>query len=211
MKNWINFNISQQTYKPVSVQDIVSDKAEIIHKILFDNALSIAVVDNINSEDPFFKIEEYSKILDVEDGSIIKFYKDKNKYVFIKDIPENLSIDDIFCVDLNKYRIYENIKNTKNFYDPSTVTFISKRYDKRGFKKLTIELNKYWDNSYNKEFLSNAELKQTIDYEYPFNDIIEYDYIKAKAKIENRVENKIRWIRFNEISNNDDLNIQLFF
>lgn len=210
MQNWVKFNINQNTYNPVTVKDIVSDKPEIVHKILFETALAMAVVNDLNKEDSYFVVEEYNGE-DIYD-SIVKCYIKNDKYVYVENFADN--DDKRYIVNLNRYKIYEDTSDAKTFYDPTYAIIISKRLDnknKLNFRKLKIDLSKFWENEYNKEFLSKIKPLNEKNDEYPFNEIVYYDYIQGKAKLENKVEGKIKWVRFDEISEDDNLDVELYF
>ena len=209
MKNWFNFNISQKTYLPTPYSEVISNSSEEIHKQLYDHALSIAIIKNIGK---YFEVT--TGIPEFEDDIVRCKLNSDNVWEFV---PSYDGLESVECgyVDLSNWRIYEDLSKPVLFYEPTTVLFISKTIGKKNgvlkYSKFKIDLSEYWNNEYNVEFLKHIDGIHSIDYEYPFNDIIEYDYIKAKAKLENRVENKTKWIRFDEISEDDTLKTQDFY
>lgn len=214
MKNWLIFQNHQVTYYPETIDDITQDNKIIIHNELFNNALYAAIADNIGIYfDVIDEIPEYEE----QTNYICCFYS-KNKWHYYDkyDLEITDEIEKIGYVDLVEWRIMEKEGDALKFYDPTIAYFIRKRFklninEKYKYNKFEIDLKPYWNGEYNKKIFAKHNILQNIDGEYTFNDIIEYDYVKGLATIENRVENRISKVKFLEISEDDNLNIQTYY
>ena len=193
--NWLKYNINQNTYHPLTVNDVITNKFDKTHKELYDNALEIALKNEALSKDSILTYT-YSDVL--PENSLILSYKN-NKYCY---------------VDLSDYKIIEiNNEITDNYITAPKVLISTRKIFDNGkfiFRQKTIDLAEYWNNKYEKTFTSKFENARTenIDEEYPFNDIVYYDYVNGKATLENRVEYSTNKIDFSKISENDNLKIE---
>lgn len=212
MSSWLKYNLSQNTYNPVSVNEVVTINYDKIHQILFTKAMHLALVDYAQKSNNNLEIIE-EKFNDEFYDDVIKCFKYKNKWIYCESYDGLDSSYTLGYIDLSNWRIYENTNNAKNYFDPTSIICISKSLiNKKGqlqYEKIVIDLTPYWDNKYLKE-IGIKEHLEIIDEKYPFNEIIEYNYINAKAKIENRIEGTKNWINFSEISENDTLKIENF-
>lgn len=230
MKSWNNYNIYQNTYYPEKVEDLILDKKEKIHKTLYNNALNLAIIDDLNDDEPLFTVitdepemEEdivrcYRTYFIDEEGETI--YSDW-KYTPTYDIVKNLENVELGYVDLIEWRIYEDDTYAVTFYDPTDAVVVSKKLRKKfdkdgkligidGYVKWIFELRPYWENDYNAKIMARYPLLKTIDDEYPYNNITEYNYVKGTAVLENKIENTKKKIKFSNISTDDSVKIQLF-
>lgn len=186
MSKWLNYNVSQQTYYPQTVNDVISDKYDIIHNKIYVSALNAAINEN---SDLFHKYDN--------DGSI-DIENNKSRYVLVDN--------DNKYIDLNEYRITEVIED-KNYLLPTKVLFV---YRKKLINRFTLDLSKYWNYEFEVEnnfFDSSQFITNYSEDWYKYNDVINYDYINGKATIQNRVETKTKKIDFCKISLDDNIKI----
>lgn len=209
--DWININVSQNNYNPITVNDVVSGKQAKIHKILYTYALEQAILNNANGVNPDFTV--IREIPSNNKLNIIKCAEQKGKWIKVNSYDDYINFPKGY-IDLSKWRIYEDTTGVENYYEPTKIVCISKQLvnDKGAlnYKKIEIDLKHWWNADYSKEINKKIEATNSIEDTYPFNDIVEYDYINGKAKLENRIEDTERWIRFNEISEKDNLNLEDF-
>lgn len=183
MSKWLKYNISQQTYSPKTVDDVITDKYNTIHNRIYNDALKRAILDNTE----LFNIHDYiENEIELNDNIILL---ENNKFVNLSD-----------------YKISE-INENSHYLLPNKVMFINKR---KLYNRFILDLTNYWNYEFEAKnhFYNTDDLITNIpDDWYRYNDIINYDYINGKATIENRVETKTRKIDFRKISTNDSIKI----
>lgn len=204
--NWLNYNISQQTYSPKTVSDVATNKFNKIHETLFKNAKHKAIIEAVDDDNEYiFEHQIYNSSFDNEDNVI---YLDKeNKETSDKD-------KIVYVIDLDDYKITEHVPQDRNHYLLPSFIIVSPRKIIKdngviSLKKYKIDLENWWENEYelSKIYDGASLFTNNLDDWYPFNDIIYYDYVHGKATLENRVEMKERKVNFDHISTDDEIKI----
>lgn len=204
--NWLNYNISQQTYSPKTVSDVATNKFNKIHETLFENAKYKAIIEAVDDDNEYiFEHQIYNSSFDNEDNVI---YLDKeNKETSDKD-------KIVYVIDLDDYKITEHVPQDRNHYLLPSFIIVSPRKIIKdngiiSLKKYKIDLENWWENEYelSKIYDGASLFTNNLDDWYPFNDIIYYDYVHGKATLENRVEMKERKVNFDHISTDDEIKI----
>lgn len=210
MSNWSTVFVNQNIYDPLTVEEVVTDKFNIIHKELYNNAIKFAVIDNIGK---YFEVTKGKP--DIEEDCILCLYDEENETWDLASSLDGIDEDKCGYVDLIDWKIYEDDYGVTRYFHPTKAVFTSRTFKNTNnqlrYIKFTIDLTDYWFNEYNAAIAKRYNIFNSIDWCYPFNDIIEYDYVKGLATVENRVDNKTSKIRFRNISMDDELQIQKIF
>lgn len=204
--NWLNYNVSQQSYSPKTFTDVITNKFNKIHERLFEDAKNKAII-NTKTDDGEYLFKHVSVPQDTTPELYNCILCDANNNV-VSDINSAS-----FYIDLDDYKLIEHIPEDRNHYLLPSYLIITNRiiYNDScpSINRVTIDLDPWWENEYEISKIFDGSSLQTnnLDDWYPYNDIIYYDYIKGKATLENRVEMKTRKINFENISVNDEIKI----
>lgn len=200
---WTKLNLSQHTYKPIPVEDIITSKMDIVHAIAFEDAKKRAIINSKNNDGSPLFLEKY---INQNDADI---YVDEN----FNECDRNNAF---YCINLDEWKFIEKNETNDSYTLPPTLICIKRNINKNNDGKPIIErhiisLSPWWDMFYNifNDLKYDSITNNFID-EYKFNDIIQYDYCRKKATIENRVEMYTRKIPFKDIKYSDNINIGLY-
>lgn len=204
--NWLNYNISQQTYSPKTVSDVATNKFNKIHENLFENAKHKAIIEALDDNGEYiFEHQIYNSLFDNEDNVI---YLDENN----NETNDKEKI--VYVINLDDYKITEHVPQDRNHYLLPSFIIVSPRKiikdnGKISLTKHKIDLENWWESEYelSKIYDGASLITNKLDDWYPFNDIIFYDYVRGKATLENRVEMKERKVNFDRISTDDEIKI----
>lgn len=209
--NWLNYNISQQTYSPRSFNDVITNKYDVIHQELYESAKTLAII-NAKDEDNNFLFEHKEitseQTFNFLNNIIFISIDEDGNFIQVKDKTEATHF---ICLD--DYKITE-VSNSSNYLIPTKMSVIKRGIERtsEGVRiiKFEVDLSDYWNSEYelsNEYTDPDSLITNSLDDWYKYNDIIKYDYINEKALLENRVEMKQRKTSFKNISVNDTIKI----
>lgn len=204
MTNWEIINLDQNNYNPVSITDIISNKRNTLHNILFESAKELALINYVDDSGNHVFLNNYNENTDFEINDIILFVDEQ----YNKTVQNNAK----YYINISDWKIIEVNNIGDNYLSaPSIICTLRNHLSSNGIVSIVkyyIDLSPWWKIEYlSEEIKRNNGITTEILDQYPFNEIIYYDYINETALLENRVETNKRKIGFKDISNNDVLNI----
>jgi hypothetical protein len=201
--NWLNYSLDQNTYKPKMVEDVVSNHNNVIHNLIYEDAKHKSILNAKEGENYIFERQEKT--------NNTQFFNNGH-YIFLQDdkITETTKDNCSYFIDLSKYKINEINSSSDTYIDIPSISVTHKTYNNGilQLKRYEIDLSEWWNNDYENYQINipDSIANHLLDW-YKYNDIIEYDYIRGNATLENRVEYKKRKIKFKNISEEDTLDI----
>ena len=206
MINYVNKKYNDMLYdsKPVKFSDFMSNKYNIVHKKLYEQALNKYIIEWIEIRKVF---KNYNEIFNInlmksEDQKLISSINiDDKKYAFKKDINKDkvFNVDSIEDFKKNSY-ILEIPAN--EYWQPSRCCIITKFKDKSSPNlRWTVDLTPYWNNYQAKENKKIENIKLTNE---NFNDseIIKFNYVTGKATLYSENANKEYDVDFDYLDGN---------
>lgn len=234
--NFISKNINN-IYNPISFNDVINNKHENIHNILYTTALNRYIVGKLsdihystyNSYSYIlsysftttydFITKEYGEIDETEfNDKFNKHYSDiyndsYNSYIY--NIYNSYNTEEYISYIKNSYKFIE-INNNNNYLLPTYVLSINKHYP---FTKEKINLSydwhniKYWNNNYMIAQQNSYENIKYINSEelLTLSEIEYYDYINERVQLGNRFDNNKIYIKFSDLNDKIKPNKYLFY
>ena len=178
MINYVNKKYNDMLYdsKPVKFSDFMSNKYNIVHKKLYEQALNKYILEwikvkNLSNKNYYTNDEE----------AYLNTNKEDKKYAFKKDNKDKIfDVDSIEDFKKNSY-VLEIPAN--EYWQPSKCCIITKfKNNSSPNLRWTVDLTPYWNNYQAKENKKIENIKLTNE---NFNDseIIKFNYITGKATL----------------------------
>ena len=227
--NLNNYNKPLYYSGPLSMRDVTTNRAENIHRELYDAALN-DLIDDLGSFDYDKDDEKYSKApfhffgemnylwLDDSSDSDDSSEYDSSEYEDEEDFdyedrtnPENPRIY------ISNYFTEENINsiiemNGQEYWEPSSVYIIFKIFNlynnKYIFVKKLYNLDSYW-TPYRTKYEKNSTNVKVSKENLADTRIIHYDYLKGKATMQSKVHEIEYEMDFDLLSPNDFVDNEL--
>lgn len=209
-----NWNIISDMNNPVTVSEMIADKANVLHEILYKDALNKFITDKFSYSYTTYSYEyiennKYNIISYTTYNKTIKNFTNVwsyNTYLcdnYISDVIPETSYTKEKEMEFTEWTFIENVPSTNFFFDPSYVTA---KHKIRPFKYLenTKEfwLKPYWNNEY---ILSFSKFNDYLINEEDLSnyEITHYDYINGKITLEDKLSSKKVKINFNNLKTNE--------
>ena len=199
-----NWNVISNIEVPLKYSDIVVNKKDELHTILYNDAIDkfkYTIKDPKNNS--YLCNCIYSYCLDDNSYEYINLPFKKDKSIIDDKIYNFSYIND--CSYL--WRFIEYIPNDSEYFEPSYVVIQSRTKPFRYLKTLNGSkyhwLNSCWNNEYiiekQYEITDSKNILNSIESDIENYEIIYIDYINGKYKLYDKISGKTKWIKFEEI------------